>query len=358
MTQSSLGERAKETLRSFMNDINARLDTFWHQEIDRNFGFNDRQRKTVRELLEHAREHNMRPAKRIRGAFTFYGYLLGGGTPTDKVWDAAMGVELVHTALLMHDDFMDRDTVRRGKPTTHVWYKRRYNANEHFGISMAVNVGDVVLNLGCELVAKTGNISAIRKMLRGIAETAFGQAYDMILTKVSHWREDDVLTLHQAKTAIYTYENPLFIGAHLAGLPREVFSILRKFSNDGGIAFQLQDDILGVFGEPSETGKSTNSDLLQGKSTLLVLKVLEKGTAAQRRAIGRVWGKRKASWQALHDAKQAIIDSGSLEYNRVLARTLAERAAQTAHQLRNHRLNDAAVDFLQGVAEYMVTRNV
>jgi len=267
----------------------------------------------------------------------------------------------VHTALLMHDDMMDQDDVRRGKPTTHKYFE---NGDRHYGDSMAVDVGDAVLEIGQELLLSADfedklARKATLKMLRGITNTAWGQAYDVTLEKImEQCDEDDVITVHKAKTAIYTYENPLHIGAMLAGLDGEVLKILSDYSMDGGVAFQLQDDILGVFGDPEKTGKSANSDILQGKVTLLILRVFKDGTPEQIEALKKVWGKRKADEADIDKAKKAIEDSGSLQYSRDISRSYAQRAADTAEKLKGLNLNSEAVDFIQGVALYMVNREV
>jgi geranylgeranyl diphosphate synthase type I len=335
---------AKQKLNDYVKEIDVRLARYFDSEINLNFGFNNRQKTVVRELLAHSREHNLRPSKRLRGSFVHYGYQLGGQKADQRVWQAAMGVELVHTALLMHDDFMDQDNVRRGGATTHKFYEQKFS-NRHFGESMAVNVGDAILCLGFELIDDN-------RCLRAIAQTAYGQAYDVTLEMFKNWTEDDVLSLHRAKTAIYTYENPLLIGARLAKLTPEVFEILHQYSMDGGVAFQLQDDILGVFGNEQETGKSADSDLKQGKCTLLVLKALN------RPEVMKVWGDANATRQDLDDAKQAIVESGSRDYSRKLAQDFAAKAAQTADKLKNLNLNSEAIDYIQGIAEYMVEREV
>ena len=197
-------------------------------------------------------------------------------------------------------------------------------------------------------------------MLRGITNTAYGQAYDLELEAFSNWTENDVITLHKAKTAIYTYQNPLFVGAYLGGIDNpEIFNILHDYSLDGGVAFQLQDDILGVYGSPEKTGKSADSDLLQGKCTLLVLKVFEKGTKAHQKAVKKIWGKTAASRPDLDAAKQAIINSESYEYSKETAKTFARKAANTASKLRKIKgLTIESIDYIQGIAEYMVNRNV
>lgn len=355
--------KAKASLVGYVSRIDKRLSKYWDEEIAKNFGFNERQKMLVREILLHSKEHNLRPAKRLRGSFVNYAYALSGKPVDERLWWAAMAVELVHTALLMHDDFMDRDLVRRNGPTTHIFYANKTKDNLHYGESMATNVGDAVLCLGYQLLLNCGFglgqvKGAMDQMLRGIINTAYGQAYDVTLEVMESWTEDDVISLHKAKTGIYTYENPLLIGAILGGLNESVQKILSEYAADGGVAFQLQDDILGVFGTEEDTGKSADSDLRQGKCTLLVLKALEMGNGEQIKAVGAVWGKIDAGRVGLDLAKKAIDESGSLEYNRQLARKYAAKAAKTASKLRRLKLNSESVDYIQGIAEYMVTRKV
>jgi len=350
----------KQTLNNFVGIIDEKLNAYWQTELERGFGFSQKQKDLVKKMLLHAQEHNLRAAKRIRGSFVYYGYQLGKPAD-DRIWNAAMGVELVHTALLMHDDVMDQDDVRRGKPTTHKFFE---GDDPHYGESIAYTLGDAVLTIGYELVLRSEFesdlvIKATEKLLRGVTNTAYGQAYDVSLEKmVDTWEEEDVIVLHKAKTAIYTYENPLYIGAILAGLGEDVLKILTDYSMDGGVAFQLQDDILGVYGDPEKTGKSANSDLLQGKVTLLILKTLSDGNEQQIEALKKVWGKRQANIEDIENAKKAIVDSGSLEYSRTISRDYAAKAAKTAERLRDFNLNKEAIDFIQGVAEYMVNRDV
>lgn len=360
MAENILGIQAKEKLERFVIECDQHLQKYWDAEIGRDFGYNSSQKKIVRKILEHANEHNMRKAKRIRAAFVYYAYMLGGNAESEKIWKAAEAVELVHTALLMHDDFMDKDLVRRGKPTTQVYFGE---GDGHYGDCMAVNVGDSVLCLGFERLLDSGfDIKlvnkAMSKMLRGIANTGFGQAYDVSLPKLGELTEEKVMSLHRAKTAIYTYENPLLIGAILSEVGDWVQEVLTKYAVKGGVAFQLQDDILGVFGDEEKTGKSSNSDLLQGKVTLLAVKVMEKGTDDQRIDFLKVWGNEKAGKDDIEKAKRAIVDSGAYEYSLETARRMSEEAVNEIMALRGKGLFEPAIDFLEGIARYMVERKV
>ncbi|KKS32239.1 MAG: hypothetical protein UU93_C0008G0001 [Candidatus Amesbacteria bacterium GW2011_GWA2_42_12] len=343
---------AKLTLKDYVGQIDQKLAEYFDKEMLCDFGFNTRQKQVVREMLLHSKEHNLRRSKRLRSSFVHYGYQLEGKKADDKIWQAAMAVELVHSGILMHDDIQDRDVLRRGGPTTHEFYRKKMGGDLHLGEAIGINAGILLQSLGYEMLAKCGSTDAMVKMLRGVSNTAYGQSYDILLEFEKKWSEDDIIALHKAKTAIYTYENPLFIGALLAKLPQKALSILHDYSMDGGVAFQLQDDILGVFGDEEETGKSADSDLKQGKSTLLVLKAFDEPT------VQKVWGDMNATRVDLDAAKQVIINCGSLEYNRKLAKEFATKAAVTASKLRGLNLDTEAVDYIQGIAEYMVEREV
>lgn len=356
---SGLDKKAKETLMGYVGIIDGVLRKYWEEELGNGFGFNQREKEVVKKILLHSQEHNLRSAKRLRGSLVHYGYLLNG-EETKEIEKAEVAVELVHTALLMHDDFMDEDSLRRGQVTTHKFFEE---GDKHYGESMAVTVGDAVLCLGYELMTKIGLnqgrvIEAMRQLQRGVVNTAFGQAYDISLQKMNQWTEDDVVSLHKAKTAIYTYENPLLIGAILGGSSKEVVEKLKEYSMDGGVAFQLQDDILGVFGDEEDTGKSADSDLLHGKCTLLALKTLEMGDSGQKKDFEKVWGKVLATEEDVLKAKKAIVDSGSYKYSVDLAVDFAAKAQKTASDLRQMKVNLESVDYLEGIAMYMVNRKV
>lgn len=349
---------AKENLRKIAAEADKRLERYWDGEIAKNEGEETNQKSLIKKVLEHAKEHNLRSAKRLRASLVYYGYLLGRKEVGEEIWKVMEGVELVQTALLMHDDFMDRDQLRRGLPTTQVHFGKD---DLHYGDSMAVSVGDVVLCLGYERVLECGLdknrvISAGRELMRGITRTALGQIYDITLPKEGSLTEEKVLAIHRTKTSFYTFQNPLVIGAILAGLSGDYIEVLKEYSRFGGVAFQLQDDVLGVFGEADKTGKSTNSDLLQGKSTLLVAKTLELGSEKQRRALLAAWGNEDATEEQIKDAKEAIKESGSLDYSLEMARGLAKQAVVAAEKLRSTRTNKEAVDYLVGIAEYLVER--
>lgn len=363
MNDANLGIRAKRTLIDFVRKLDIELLKFWDKEIGSGgFGYSDGQVKLSKKILEHLKEHNLRTGKRLRASFVWFGYKLGGRVvEEEKLYRACMAIELIHTALLIQDDFMDEDALRRGRLSSHVYLAG--DKSKHFGESMAVLASDVALTLGYQLLLDSGfESSLVSKALdcvfRGVINTGYGQAFDMEMGEHKEWSEGDVMALHKTKTAIYTYQNPLHVGAILAGVSDKVLATLSDYAMAAGVAFQLQDDILGVWGDEEKTGKSSNSDLLQGKRTLLALKTLEMGSDEQKKYFLKVWGNKKATDTDLDLAKKAIKESGSYKYNVDLASKLAFESITIAEKLRKFDLDSESIDYLQGIAQYMVDREV
>ena len=319
-TKCKKSTEAKETLTNFVKKINQELEKYFDKEIRQVFGVSSKEKVLSTHILQHTKEHNLRPAKRLRGSFVFYGYRLFREGCEKEILNAAMSIELVHTALLIHDDFMDQDDTRRGKPTTHEYYKNYHKSKKfrfsslHYGESMAVNIGDAALCLGYEILGRssfstTRKLAALNRLLRGIANTAYGQAYDITLEGKGKAKESVIIDLNLAKTAIYTYENPLHIGAILAGATDKDLEILTRYAIPGGVAFQLQDDILGLFGNPEKTGKPAHSDLRQGKMTLLIINALEKGNKIQQQKLKEIWGKRDLNHKDADEVRKIVTNT-------------------------------------------------
>ena len=367
---------AKKALVGFADKVKIQLENYFDEELKTPFGVSKAEKKLSKQVLEHIKEHDLRPAKRARAAFIYYGYkLFIGNNNTGRmkgekaIMQAAMCIELVHTALLMHDDKMDQDATRRGLPTTHEYFKAIHkkaytNGDSHlYGDNMAVDVGDVALMLGHEILSKSDfpsdrKISALTRLLRGITNTAYGQAYDITLEATGNAKEEDVIALHHAKTAIYTYENPLHIGAILAGAKQKDLDLLSEYAIPGGIAFQLQDDVLGLFGNPIKTGKPAHSDLRQGKTTLLIIKAFELGTRKQRKRLSQIWGKDNLTESQAQEARKIVIDTGSLDYSKKVAIKWAKKAQRAIPKMQKKGWNEQSIEYLDGIAQYMVERDL
>jgi geranylgeranyl diphosphate synthase type I len=323
--------------------------------------------------------------KRLRGAFVYYGYLMYGGRDLDGILQASALVELTHNYMLVIDDIQDNASLRHGKQTLHKRYENYYNDlilpirkrklkkhledyeyagdPEHFGISIGL-MGGLLLSHYSQLLFLNSNFDcdlktkALAKLNRTIVDTAYGQTVDIYGEKVGDVDEEYVLKVHKYKTGKYTYENPLQIGAILAGANDEDLKALSDYGIAGGIAFQIQDDILGMFGDEGKTGKPSDSDLREGKWTLLIVKALENANQRQKRKLLNALGNKNLTREDHEEVKQIIIDTGSLEYSKELALKYVKKAKKALVKNHNPKWNQEGVDFLNGIADYMINREL
>lgn len=323
--------------------------------------------------------------KRLRGAFVYYGYMMHGGKNVKEIMKAAAFVELIHNYILVIDDIQDSADLRHGKLTLHKRYeeyykqlilpirKRRLKRHlddyeyegdpEHFGVSIGLMGGLVLAHYAQLLFLKTKfdhrlKTKALEKLNRTIVDTAYGQTVDIYGEKVGDVDEAYVLNVHKYKTGKYTYENPLHIGAILAGANDEDLKALSEYAIPGGIAFQIQDDILGMFGDEEKMGKSAASDLKEGKWTLLIVKALENANQKQKRVLLKALGNKNLTLEDHEAVKKIIVDTGSLQYSKDIALKYVMKAKKALDKNKKPHWNKEGVDFLEGIAEYMINRDL
>ncbi len=234
--------------------------------------------------------------KLLRGSLVCFSYeALGGKPASDAVIKAAVAVELAHSALLIHDDIMDEDAVRRGQPSMHQQYqaaaaKANLADASHFGTSMAMCGGDIALFLAFELLA--GCPAEVVQLFTGqLATTCAGQMQDLYLeSRAAMPSKDTIFELMETKTAAYTLSLPLAMGAALAGQPAKTLEQLQAIGISAGVIFQIRDDELGVMGDAGATGKPVGSDITEGKKTLLYYYLLQQCSAEDRKKIQGIFG--------------------------------------------------------------------
>lgn len=230
--------------------------------------------------------------KRMRALLCWWGWQGAGGDPNHPaILDAAVALELFQAAALIHDDIVDRSDTRRGAPSVHRSFEARHRQAqwrqdaEHFGISAAVLTGDLCLALSEELFAaaadSAGTAPAARRRFNTMRfEVMVGQYLD-VLDEVEIPSQDPQVALSRARTVLqfksahYSTVHPFALGGILAGGAAALVDAYGEFSLPLGEAFQLQDDLLGVFGDPSITGKPAGDDLREGKRTELVAHALD-----------------------------------------------------------------------------------
>lgn len=236
----------------------------------------------------------LRGGKRTRPAFAWTGWLGAGGDPSgdqaESVLTACAALELVQACALIHDDIIDSSRTRRGFPTVHVDFEDRHRDHgwggdsAHFGVSVAILIGDLALTWADDMVAAAGLDAAARARFAPVwaamrTEVMGGQLLDVHGEAGADDSVAAALRINRYKTAAYTVERPLHLGAALARADPELIAAYREFGTDIGIAFQLRDDLLGVFGDPAVTGKPSGDDLREGKRTVLVAEALRRADA-------------------------------------------------------------------------------
>ncbi|WP_191282176.1 polyprenyl synthetase family protein [Pseudolysinimonas yzui] len=302
--------------------------------------------------------------KRFRALFCYWGWRAVSAHATEfdpldddsadadlgAVVSIAAGLEVFHAAALVHDDIMDNSDLRRGQPSVHrafaVLHRERGwdGSSDGFGLSAALLLGDLLLGWSDELVdagvAATDNVAAGRaaraEFGRMRTEVTAGQYLDIF--EETAWRtipEEEHLSRAQRvivfKSAKYSVESPLVIGGSLADGSLAQLAALREFGLPLGIAFQLRDDLLGVFGDPAVTGKPAGDDLREGKRTVLVTLARQKLPASAARVFDELLGDRSLDADQIAMLQTAVRDSGAVEHvERVIAHHLDQSRAALA----------------------------
>jgi len=261
--------------------------------------------------------------KRLRPFLVVKSCELLGGKMEDAA-PAAVSVELLHNFTLIHDEIMDRDEFRRGAPTVY----------KVFGEPVAITAGDLLFALVyrhvCDQYRGKGLAEeAVLRIVESLALAAItvceGQYMDVTLQGRVGVPEDMCITLMAKKTAAL-YRMSALIGAIVACAPPASEERLSSYGEKVGLAFQMADDLLGLFGDPAETGKPVGNDLTNGKATLIIAYALQDAAQEQRERILRPFGRPGASGAEVEEALEAIRRLGAPERVAEKARGLVEEA--------------------------------
>jgi geranylgeranyl diphosphate synthase type I len=237
--------------------------------------------------------------KRMRAALVAAAYEGGGGgdAASEGPLAAMLAVELLQVYLLIHDDWMDDDDVRRGGPAVHVELRSKLRS-QRLGDACAVLAGDLASAYAQDALLESKApaehvLRAARAFAKIQEDVVSGQIAEMAAAVIDGARAPTVEQIHALKTASYTVTGPLALGALLAGASDASVAALARFGRPLGVAFQLRDDLLGVFGDPSATGKPVGNDIRQGKRTALVVEL--RGDRSSEALLARALGNAQAS---------------------------------------------------------------
>ena len=280
------------------------------------------------DFVSHLLASSVSGGKYVRSTFTYLGWLCGAGEggagESDAALRAAASTELLHAFALMQDDVMDRSAMRRGRPAAHVrlaeWYAAQNLAGDarHFGESAAILLGDLIL-VWAEQMLRDSGLSAealargwpVYDRLRG--ELAVGQFADLVYDARRLPPMEAVLETSRRKSGNYTVRRPLELGAALAGCDGAAVAALGRYGGLVGEAFQLRDDLLGVFGRPSVTGKPSGGDLREHKATSVIALAAELAGPAARAELSQLYARDRVSEPQLARARELIEGTGAVD---------------------------------------------
>ena len=328
-------------------------------------------------LLVDAGAGSLQGGKRLRGRFCIAGWRAveevvrpAGALPGDLV-TAAAALEIFHAAALVHDDVIDNSDTRRGRPAAHRALEAAHRERgwagdpEAFGRSGAVLLGDLLVAWSDDLFEEGLAAASVDRAASARTEYAImrrevtiGQFLDIAeesayVTEPDEKHAERALRVASLKSARYSIQQPLAIGAALAGADAGQQAALAAFGHPVGMAFQLRDDVLGVFGDEAETGKPSGDDLREGKRTVLIAYAREALAAPARRIVDELIGDPRLDADQIASLQRTIIETGALEKVETL---IADYSREGERALSGARLGNAAVGGLRDLARAATVR--
>jgi geranylgeranyl pyrophosphate synthase len=269
--------------------------------------------------------------KRLRSYMTLLCYESYTNEPIEAILPAAAAQELLHLSMLIHDDIIDRDDVRYGIKNIARDYLDHYEEiiedesdRRHYANSAAILAGDLLISEAFALTTETDvDRATLIKTQRLLSKAIFQVVGGELLDTEAAFRGIDAadpLSIAEQKTASYSFVSPLMIGATLANAAQEQLSLLQSFGEQLGVAYQLRDDMIGIFGDEEATGKSVSSDILEGKRTILIEAFYQRADETQRVTFDALFGRHTLKADEVNTVKSLLIESGAKEATETLIR--------------------------------------
>ncbi|MFW9794198.1 MAG: polyprenyl synthetase family protein, partial [Candidatus Thorarchaeota archaeon] len=278
-----------------------------------------------KQYYENIKEYMTRGGKRLRPVLVVVGYkAIKDNVETNHLYRAACSVEILHNGSLLHDDLIDHDETRRGGKTFHATYRdmasERGETQEvsfDYGMTMAILGGDSLINLGAEAITAANLEPDIGMQCHHYYQFAYSHLVDGVLLEMNMITDEDAtsemyLQMVRMKTAVL-FDRSLMMGAAMARATESQLDALMEFGIKVGQAFQIQDDILGSFGDEEKTGKSTSGDIREGKKTMLVFETYKKTNPEQRKEFDALLGKDGMSDKEVERVRAIFQDTGALK---------------------------------------------
>jgi geranylgeranyl diphosphate synthase, type I len=304
--------------------------------------------------------------KMIRGGLVLLGHDLCGGSRKNDALKCAAVMELFQSGFLIHDDIMDRDSIRRGNPSIFYQYKEKGDAmsfqdSYHFGESVGICAGDIVFFMGYDILS-TLDLPAdllreiIKKCSREISYVGLAQIQDVYFGYLSEAPStDEILSLYLHKTGRYTFSLPLMVGALLSGKSQGEVKQLAKLGEKLGLIFQIKDDELGLFGNSDEIGKVVGSDIKENKKSLYHHFLFTRSKGSDRKKLEKIFGSDDVTGSDIDTVREAVISLGIPEIINDLVDMIATEARTILANLSQSH-DSEALAVLHQLLDYSLTR--
>lgn len=303
--------------------------------------------------------------KHLRSSLALLGYELANKPIDVEILLASMSVEALHSAFLVHDDIVDKSDTRRNEPTVHIRYEREaiaagrdQEAARDIGYATALHIGDIGQALAQQILldsnfSSAALLSCIRLFNENLWHTVMGQLQDMQQINIEDLREQDVEDIHKKKTAYYSFVLPLLVGYTLGeGDPTQI-NALSDYAIKVGTVYQMQDDVLGIYGNEEELGKPVDTDIKEGKKTLLICRSLAVLNGDLRAELLRYYGNENITPDQVKRVGDIIRQCGALDYSDDKANRLINEALLS---IQNLRIGQEQLNTLRAIAHYVGTR--
>jgi geranylgeranyl diphosphate synthase, type I len=316
------------------------------------------------ELIDGVGQLMVHGGKRVRPALVYHAYRACGGAVDGEVLPLALATELLHTYLLIHDDIMDHAEVRRGQPAAHVRFRNAHSQRgfhgdaRDFGLSVAILLGDLSHTWAVELAscAAAGRPELARCFAAMSEEVIGGQYLELLVAQRRSAKEEELTRVLRLKSGRYTAERPVQLGAILAGAAPEMMEALSRYGAAVGEAFQLQDDLLGMFGKAETVGKPVGDDLREGKFTFLIHHALSASTPGQREALEEALGDPGVTAEEVARVQRILEETGARARVEAMIKERLLSARQALEGLRELRHEGRL--FLEGLLDYLWEREL
>lgn len=313
-------------------------------------------------IYNNIKEFALREGKRIRPCLFIIGYKAFSGKTPSGLYRSAVSLELLHDFMLIHDDIIDKSDTRRGKPSMHIMLNRNLKGRKNIkfdGKDLAIAIGDIIyaFSIHSFLAVKESPLrkeTALKKLIEAAIYTGSGEFIELLsgIKDMDKINKADIYKIYDFKTANYTFASPLCVGAILAGAKSKQYKKLFEYGTYLGRAFQIKDDIIGLFGKESDIGKPNLTDIKEAKKTILIWYAYNKSDAKDRKTIQRIFRNKNSGQRELSEIRKIVTKSNALEYAKNEILSCRNKASNT---LRGLVLRKKYKDFLESYSRKVLS---